>query len=99
MKLRTDQTNDLLLLALFFFSRLTTYFKVVDKLSSHPLVLTCSQVTPLLLDTFFCTVKSFDDENEIADIVKALIGRISLLFNVSEYADTIHRFVIFSSSG
>jgi hypothetical protein len=73
--------------------RIGTYLDLLGELSNYPLVVTCSQVVPLLLDAFFSEVRSKADPQVLAVLVPAMLERLKLVYKVPGYQEAICRYV------
>ncbi|XP_066990922.2 AP-5 complex subunit zeta-1 [Anabrus simplex] len=74
-------------------NRLPSYLELLKELSNHMLVITCSRIVPLLLDSFFGEVERRADTRMLADTLLALLSRLRLIFDVPDYRTAIHRCV------
>ncbi|KAJ9578525.1 hypothetical protein L9F63_005254, partial [Diploptera punctata] len=78
----------------YTFDRLGKYMDLVKELSSYPLVVTCSQIVPLLLDAFFRKVESNPDPQVVGILVPAMLHRLKFVFSVPEYSDVVFRNIL-----
>lgn len=62
------------------------------ELSSYPLVFTCSQIVPVLLDSFFSEVQSKADPQVFVVLVPAMLKRLELVYKVPGYQEAICRY-------
>jgi hypothetical protein len=73
--------------------RIGTYLDLLSELSSYPLVVTCSQVVPFLLDAFFSEVQSKADPHMLMVLVPAMLERLKLVYKVPGYQEAICGYV------
>lgn len=71
-----------------------SYLDLLGELSSYPLVVTCSQIAPLLLDAFFTEVQSKAEPQVLVVLVPALIGRLKAVYKVPGYQEVVHRTIM-----
>ncbi|XP_049959156.1 AP-5 complex subunit zeta-1-like isoform X1 [Schistocerca serialis cubense] len=71
--------------------RLGAYIDLLGELATQSLVITCSQIVPLLLDKFFSALMLQGDADAAADVLCALLTRLTLLFKVPGYTDSVHK--------
>ena len=71
---------------------------LLKTLSNYPLVFTCSQIVPLLLEAFFKEVEGKADAQVLTVLVPAMLQRLKLIFKVPGYHDAVYRyFILFST--
>ena len=66
---------------------------LLKELSNYPLVFTCSQIVPLLLDAFFREVESKADPQVLVVLVPVMLERLKFIFSVPEYQDAVFRYI------
>ncbi|XP_021928492.1 AP-5 complex subunit zeta-1-like isoform X2 [Zootermopsis nevadensis] len=76
------------------FDGIGTYLDILGELSSYPLVVTCSQVVPLLLDAFFSEVQSKADPQVLVVLIPAMLERLKFVYRVPGYQEAICRTVL-----
>ena len=72
--------------------RIGTYLDLLAELSSYPLVVTCSQIVPVLLDSFFSEVQSKADPQVFVVLVPAMLKRLELVYKVPGYQEAVCRY-------
>ncbi|XP_069701315.1 AP-5 complex subunit zeta-1-like isoform X2 [Periplaneta americana] len=76
------------------FDRIGMYLDLLSELSTYPLVVTCSQIVPLLLDAFFSEVESKCDPQVLVVLVPAMLERLKLVYKVSGYQEAVCRNIL-----
>lgn len=71
--------------------RLGAYIDLLEELATQSLVVTCSEIVPLLLQEFFHALVLQDDAAAVADVLCALLTRLTLLFKVPGYTESVHK--------
>lgn len=74
--------------------RLAAYMKLMSGLRCHNLVITCSQIVPLICDTMLAHISLWKDVAFVTPVVQVMLRRLELIFNVPDYLASIQRCVL-----
>lgn len=75
----------------FFFFRLEVYLDLIAELASHPLVVTCSEVVPVLLQCYFLAIRNLHENEIYSSLLSAMIDRIGVLYAVPNYSESMKK--------
>nr|CAD7458105.1 unnamed protein product [Timema tahoe] len=71
--------------------RLSSYLGVLADMRVHPLVITCSEVTPLLIDVFLSAVEHQGNPHSLAEVLITMLKKVNKLYNVDGYPAAVYK--------
>nr|CAD7409405.1 unnamed protein product [Timema cristinae] len=71
--------------------RFSSYLEVLADLRVHPLVMTCSEVTPLLIDVFLSAVEHQGNPHSLAEVLITMLRKVNKLYNVDGYPAAVYK--------